>query len=454
MSRQRSRSSSLSGTWNSLCGYQLEFRTVGLPYGDTSWNSPSGPFYYSTGPHLYNAQSFELMDDVIGNKKGDNTVDHVRYRLESTNPSWTAEYHSLPGRKTTHLEWDWWNQEWATCATEWRVAIYKYNYNWIPLSYPNGLPSIGHVMSAQRYQNSIASIVNDASQLYPQGDNIGLIVGEALEFKSLLDSLKSVIFDFSSFFTSAGAISKAKHAAKGASTSYLAGTWGVIPNIPLVGQISSMNDRLYARIAELQKRKNDKHLHLSRVWTESTVINIEGQEATLQTVNRMSVKMHYAINFDEESLCTALIARLAGVTSILETLWALVPLSFSVDGLFRAWGQNGIGDLAKSLDSEMDKTNQLVNDIQLPDPGEIQLADWSLSQKTTCDATFYHEFSVIHDAIPELPAPRYEARAKYSHYTRTKMNVESCDHSSLGMSPSMGLAASLGVVVINGRLGR
>lgn len=453
MSRDRYRSQISQLSHGGYVFVQRQFRVTGSGSQAHEWWPLGTEQVYPISSGVLSGKKERIIDEV-GAHNSINSVDHFKCSWSTSGPGdGTVVTRALP-----ELTEQWVSTEWYQPApgenmipkgvrytAEYRESV-RYEVDaWAPWSEDQGLITVtSHICTASRYDGAVRSIIADASTLYPSNENWGLVVGEAFECKQLFSSAATVLSSLSKIFTNLGLT-----VMTAGSVSYLTWIWGISPMRGIIDQAKGQEERIMARIRTLQARKVQQMSRISRSWVEVSDIEQSGLTVHTTTLNTLSVRARLHYGYDEESLLRALLMQINGVTQMFETLWNLVPLSFAVDGLTQSWGFKGFGEMFATISDGLNRVNLFANGISLPSQMDIIMADWCFSQKTTTQ--YIHENA---DYCCVAGLQPYRAVTSAERYTRSRLENPVVNPRAVGMSPALGLAASLGVVVLNGRLPR
>lgn len=436
MLRTRSRQSEGSSVNSAMIKGQA-YRSYGILGSHDWWISSYS--HYGHGAPTYSSLQYEVISDESHQIYQENQVSHSRIKVRSFPKGDGGWVYIETSRSTTYV-YDGDTGTYGYQTTVWADAYQWWSRGWTPYSMTlTGAASPGHAADNGAFARARRSMIDDATKLFPDGDNMMRQVGELAELKSLLSSFRRIYADFFS--------KTAKGTGRALTSAYLTSIWALVPTADAIAQTRTMADRLYSRLNTLKKRKQEGKIQMSRRWSASENVEIGGQTFVKTTVNCLHCKAAAQINFDDEALLQSVVNRVVGVTNIFETIWALTPLSFAVDALFDAYGQKGLKDIAKSIDGQLEAANLWMNDIYLPPESTITMANWTYSQKTTLKVR--HKYQYVDG--PESLTCEF-AETEYTQFDRAPVNNSDLTRLNAGISPNLNLAGSLGVIILNGRL--
>lgn len=428
-SKQRQGSAVISEAW---CYAQSKI-TGG--YSAHDWRNDSTTYYNNGSPTLDFAERSEIVDAEPHDRSRIKPVSHKRARASAVLKN---EYY-IPESSIHSTSWDQFQPDTGKTVrvtAEYRT-VWEIKNRWSGVSSNSVVPGLGHILNPAGVNRAVRSIVSDVSELYSKGDNLGLALGELLECKTLLTSLGDIYRRISKITL--------KDFTNACSTGWLTWIWGLKPTVDMSISMLDINDRFYARVAELSKRKACKKQKYQRRWAETDTIVMNGQTVPRQTINCVTCEGNFDYNFDLDSLLRAMVLRVTGATQVFETCWQLVPLSFALDGLARSYGWGGIRGLTHELSKELESEVNKFTGIKTPTEQQVLASSWCYSQKSTCLLVKENNYLT---GIPSEYQPK--AELTWVQYDRSPLPMNEVP-SDLGMSPSFGLAVSLGTVVITKR---
>lgn len=431
-----------------------EVRQMGGGSTAYDWRAIGLPQQYPISQCVLSGKKERIIDEKGPyTRKTNNTVDHVKTTWSTSGPAGGSTLIlDLPELREDGTAWDpyYHNSDdtyGALLSARWdyRDKYYFATQGWSPWFEGQGIISASHLCTQARYDAAMRSIVDDATKMYPADDNYGLVVGEFFECKSLVGSLKDIYGSISNV-----AENLALSVMKGASVSYLTWIWGLSPLAGAIESLRSSEERILARIRTLQARKVQQLDRITRSWSEVEDVEQVGLTIHTQTINTLGVRARLDYGYDEETLLRAMYLQVNGVTQVFSTAYALLGMSFAVDGLLHSWGLQSIGDGLRTISQGLNRVNERGHDIALPSMMDIIMADWTFSQKTT--TKYLYENNAYARGSERLQP--YKATTTVERYSRSRLENPLPNPRAYGISPALGLAGSLGVVVLNGRLPR
>lgn len=301
--------------------------------------------------------------------------------------------------------------------------------------YLNFVPPASHApLDQSRLTSMIASIISDVTTLMPKASNFGVALLELGEIQSMKQQLQAMASSINT-----GTRKGLVHLLSGA---HLAAVWGILPLVSTGFALATAQSDVIKRANQLMSR-NGKESVIARRYRVTQPYSYDGYNGLTTTVHTVSCRGNFITSCaDYDDLVTALMAAQMGLNRICRTLYAVLPFSFAVDAVISIPGK-----VVDEIDSELDKVmNLLGKRVYLPTRSDALAANWTLSSKSTTVVSCSRNLEPASDI--SFPMQWEEI---HTAYDRDILDMSNITAPGVGMSPALGLAGSLGAVLISGR---